>query len=121
MDTPVDRPCSCSASMTALVTHHSWQTGWRVATCSSLCATSARIARFWSGRSLLMQFGGVAVEEREIVRLLDVGFERRARLPQREVQLPANMLETLNCDFSHAPCPSRPSAATDGSDWSHGG
>src|SRR2546430_12300462 len=32
-------------SITAPITHHSWNTGWRVATCSSLAATAARVWR----------------------------------------------------------------------------
>ena len=49
------RPPSRSASSTAPTTHHSWNTGCVVATCSSFSAERDRISRFCSTRSPLIQ------------------------------------------------------------------
>ena len=49
----------------------------------------------------LVQLAGAALEEREIERLLDVVFERGARLGERRIELPAHEIEGLRRNVRH--------------------
>ena len=50
----------------------------------------------------LVQLLGAALEQRHVVRLLDVVLERGARLRERRVQLTTDNIERLGSDFRHA-------------------
>jgi hypothetical protein len=54
-----------------------------------------------------MQIGGAALEQRQIVGLLDVALERVARLSQRGVDFATDVIESLRGDLRHAVAASR--------------
>jgi hypothetical protein len=50
----------------------------------------------------LVQVGGAALEQRQVVGLLDIALERAARLGQRGVDFATDVIECLRGDFRHA-------------------
>ena len=51
----------------------------------------------------LVHFTRTALQQRQIVTLLDMRFERRARISQRHADLARRYLQGLCCQFGHLP------------------